>query len=466
MSDAKRILVIDDEEGLRFTLSVLLKKKGYEVSTAENGRMALDSLPTLKPDYVLCDLRMPELDGLEFLQKAIEQGFHKPIIMMSAYGTIEDAVEAMRLGAFDYISKPFRKNEVLVVLERAEEREQLRSENVQLRAAARAAADREFLTDDGRVQELLAIVRKIASFKTTVLITGESGTGKELIARSIHRNGPRNAGPFVAINCGAIPEHLLESELFGHAKGSFTDAVADKEGLVTASSRGTLFLDEIGDLPLMLQVKLLRVLQEEAVRPVGANREVSVDLRVVAATARDLEKDVRDGRFREDLYYRLNVFHLCVPPLRERPTDVDLLARHFITKIAQQHGLPTCEIGDGALEILQRYDWPGNVRELENAMERAVLLAGGRPITPPDLPDRLRTRAGSELPHATGDLSVKRNMREIERRLIEEALARTHGNKSQAAKLLDLSLRALLYKIKDYGLDRKGENLENSGREG
>jgi len=450
MGDPLHILVVDDEEGLRFTLSVLLKKKGYRVSAAENGRVALEALETLAPDFVLCDLRMPEVDGMEFLQQALAGGFSKPIIMMSAYGTMDDAIAAMRLGAFDYVSKPFNNDEIQVVLARAVERESLRAENVRLRQAAHVTAEQEILSDNARMRDLLAMVRKVAGFKTTVLITGESGTGKELIARSIHRNSPWAEQPFVAINCGAIPEPLLESELFGHAKGAFTDAVADKEGLITAASGGTLFLDEIGELPLSLQVKLLRVLQEQKVRPVGANREREVDLRVVTATARDLEELVKEGRFREDLFYRLNVFHLEVPPLRERAADIPLLAGHFIRKIAARHGLPQSEIDAQALKHIVAYQWPGNVRELENAMERAVVLAGGRVILPEYLPERLQEATMPPLPYATDDLSVKRNMRRLEKQLIREALRQTAGNKSKAAQLLDLSLRALLYKIKDY----------------
>jgi len=450
MGDPLHILVVDDEEGLRFTLSVLLKKKGYRVSAAENGRVALEALETLAPDFVLCDLRMPEVDGMEFLQQALAGGFSKPIIMMSAYGTMDDAIAAMRLGAFDYVSKPFNNDEIQVVLARAVERESLRAENVRLRQAAHVTAEQEILSDNARMRDLLAMVRKVAGFKTTVLITGESGTGKELIARSIHRNSPWAEQPFVAINCGAIPEPLLESELFGHAKGAFTDAVADKEGLITAASGGTLFLDEIGELPLSLQVKLLRVLQEQKVRPVGANREREVDLRVVTATARDLEELVKEGRFREDLFYRLNVFHLEVPPLRERADDIPLLAGHFIRKIAARHGLPQSEIDAQALKHIVAYQWPGNVRELENAMERAVVLAGGRVILPEYLPERLQEATMPPLPYATDDLSVKRNMRRLEKQLIREALRQTAGNKSKAAQLLDLSLRALLYKIKDY----------------
>jgi len=450
MGDPLHILVVDDEEGLRFTLSVLLKKKGYRVSAAENGRVALEALETLAPDFVLCDLRMPEVDGMEFLQQALAGGFSKPIIMMSAYGTMDDAIAAMRLGAFDYVSKPFNNDEIQVVLARAVERESLRAENVRLRQAAHVTAEQEILSDNARMRDLLAMVRKVAGFKTTVLITGESGTGKELIARSIHRNSPWAEQPFVAINCGAIPEPLLESELFGHAKGAFTDAVADKEGLITAASGGTLFLDEIGELPLSLQVKLLRVLQEQKVRPVGANREREVELRVVTATARDLEELVKEGRFREDLFYRLNVFHLEVPPLRERADDIPLLAGHFIRKIAARHGLPQSEIDAQALKHIVAYQWPGNVRELENAMERAVVLAGGRVILPEYLPERLQEATMPPLPYATDDLSVKRNMRRLEKQLIREALRQTAGNKSKAAQLLDLSLRALLYKIKDY----------------
>jgi two-component system response regulator AtoC len=450
-NDNKHVLLVDDEEGLRFSLTVLLSKKGFKVSAAENGQVALLALQSLAPDFVLCDLRMPEMDGMTFLQRALAAGFRKPIIMMSAYAQVEEAVAAMRMGAFDYVSKPFKKEEILKVLGRAAEIQDLRAENASLREAARAAADRELLTDDPRMHELLALVRKIAAFKTTVLIAGESGSGKELIARSIHRNSPRADAPFVAINCGAIPENLLESELFGHAKGAFTDAVAAKAGLLTASSGGTLFLDEIGELPLRLQVKMLRVLQDQRLRPLGANEEIAVDLRVVAATARNLEESVAQGLFREDLFYRLNVFHLRVPPLRDRKGDLPLLTRHFISKFTRQHGLPGLEIGPEALRILEAYPWPGNVRELENAVERAVLVAAGPVIAPEDLPERVRRPSAPSEP-AIEDLSIKRNVRDLERRLIVAALERTLGNKSKAAKLLDLSFRALLYKIKEFGL--------------
>lgn len=453
MSDRGRVLVIDDEEGMRYTLGVLLKKKGYEVTTVENGRAGLDALDAYKPDYILCDLRMPEMDGLTLLREVMQRGFSRPVIMMSAYGTVDEAVEAMRLGAYDYIGKPFKSDEVLLVLERAAERQELREENIRLREASIAAADREILTDDPAMKNLLAMVRKIAAFKSTVLIAGESGTGKELFARSIHRNSPRAAGPFVAINCGAIPEHLLESELFGHAKGAFTDAVAHKIGLVAASTGGTLFLDEVGELPLMLQVKLLRVLQEEKVRPVGANEEIEVDLRVVAATARDLEEQVAGGRFREDLYYRLNVFHLRVPPLRQRPADIPLLANHLIVKIAQRYGLHVPPIDPEALAMLGNYHWPGNVRELENAVEQAVVLAANETITARHLPEHIREASPTAPPSQSGDLSIKRNFKNMEKRLIAEALALTNGNKSRAAKLLDISVRALIYKIQDYGLE-------------
>ncbi len=462
MANEPHVLVVDDEEGLRYSLSVLLKKKGYRVSAVENGQMALQALDSMNPDFILCDLRMPVMDGLTFLQESKRRNFEKPIIVMSAYGTIDQAVEAMRLGAYDYIGKPFNSDEILVVLQRAAERELLRAENLRLRQAAQAAADREIITDDSAMLELMAMARKVAGFKSTVLIVGESGTGKELIARSIHRNSPRAEKPFVAINCGAIPEHLLESELFGHKKGSFTDAIADKEGLVTGSSGGTLFLDEIGELPLMLQVKLLRVLQEERVRPIGAAQEIPVDLRVVAATARNLEEVVEAGQFREDLYYRLNVFTLKVPPLRQRAADLPLLTKHFIQKVAERHGLPTCEVSSEALKMIEAYHWPGNVRELENVMERAVVLSSGDVIEASSLPDRVRQTPPRKMPYENGDLSVKHNLRDLERELIVEALKRTKGNKSRAARQLDLSLRALIYKIRDYNLEADKDESEEA----
>jgi two-component system response regulator AtoC len=378
------------------------------------------------------------------------------VIVMSAYGSHDAAVEAMKAGAYDYLSKPFRPDEVVLVLRKAEERERLTRENRRLRRELASGFGLEHLVGPSdAMQAVLRQVRKLAPQRTTVLITGESGTGKELVARALHDLSPRAACPFVAVNCGAIPAELIESELFGHVRGAFTDAVRNKKGLAAEADGGTLFLDEVGELPLATQVKLLRFLQEEEVRPVGDTRSVRVDVRVVAATARDLGKAVQAGQFREDLYYRLDVVGIRLPPLRERPEDVEPLARHFLVRLGGlRPDLPRLELSDGARDALAGWRWPGNVRELRHALERAVVLAEGELIREEDLPDAVRAgaRPSPQPPPPDGDLSVKRATRDLEERLIRAALERTGGNRTRAAQLLDLSYRALLYKIKEYGL--------------
>jgi two-component system, NtrC family, response regulator AtoC len=375
---------------------------------------------------------------------------------MSAYGSHEAALEAMKAGAYDYVSKPFRADEVVLVLRKAEERERLARENRRLRSelAEDYRLDAIVGASEG-LQELLKQVRKVAPQKTTVLLQGESGTGKELVARALHELSPRAAMPFVAVNCGAIPADLLESELFGHVKGAFTDASRNKRGLALEADGGTLFLDELGELPLVLQVKLLRFLQEEEVRPVGDTRARRVDVRVVAATARDLAKSVADGTFREDLYWRLNVVNLRLPALRERRGDIPLLTAHFLARYARlRPELHPLALADETMEALREHRWPGNVRELEHVIERAVVLAERSTIAVEDLPETLRARvsAGSPAAAPDGSLSVKRAARALEESLIRAALERTGGNRTRAAELLELSYRALLYKIKDYGL--------------
>ena len=453
------ILIVDDELGLRQTLSMILAAEGHDVRTAADGSDALGQLARTDAQLVLCDVRMPSMDGLTFLDRYRTSGGRALVIVMSAYGDDDMALEAIRRGAYDYIQKPFRADQVLLVVHKAIEREHLRQEVAELHetlAAIRAPSG--IVGTSAALRQTLAVAEKAAKHPSTVLITGESGTGKELVARFVHERSPRSAATFVAINCGAIPEALLESELFGHMRGSFTGATAERLGLFEEANGGTLFLDEIGELPTSLQVKLLRALQEGEIRRVGDNVSRPVDVRVVAATARDLEAEVAGGTFRSDLYYRVNVVRLHLPPLRERPADVPELARHFAALHARRLGVSVHGISPSALRVLEEYGWPGNVRELENVMERALVLADGPLIEPWHLPPHVAGAAptpgvpGGLAGAADDDLSVKRRTAALERELITAALARTNGNRTRAARLLDLSHRALLYKIREYGL--------------
>jgi two-component system response regulator AtoC len=455
---AKRVLVVDDEKNMRHMLSVILEKAGYEVALAADGREGLACMESSPFDFVLCDIRMPRMDGMSFLGRAKERFPDTTIIMMSAYGNLASAVEAMKEGAYDYVSKPFKTDEILLVLRKVEERERLKAENLRLQDRISRLETRysygEIVTGSEAMARVMDLVRTVADHKTTVLITGESGTGKELVARAIHRGGCRAAGPMVSINCGGIPENLLESELFGYRKGAFTDAVRDKPGLFKEAHRGTIFLDEIGELPLPLQVKLLRVLQEEEIVPLGETAASRIDVRVIAATARDLEREVSEGRFREDLFYRINVMSIHLPPLRERRGDISLLTDHFIERFNRKLGRHLQGVSAEAVSALARHDWPGNVRELENVLERAVLLAEGRVIAPEDLPAGLTSGKDARPESPPEDsLSIKRASRRLERDLIRKALDLTGGNRSQAARVLEISRPVLLNKIREYGLE-------------
>jgi two-component system response regulator AtoC len=403
---------------------------------------------------VLADVKMPGMSGIDLCRELRARLPQLTVIVMSAYGSVELALEAIRVGAYDYIAKPFKQDEVLFALAKAEEHERLLRENRALRAAAGSDMEvPELLGRSAAITRVFRLIGKVADYRTTVLIQGESGTGKELVARALHRQSSRRDKPFVAVNCGAIPDTLMESELFGHKRGAFTDAHADKPGIFQEADGGTLFLDEIGELTLSLQVKLLRVLQESVVRPLGSNKDVTVDVRVVAASVRDLAKEVAQGRFREDLFYRLNVLQIVVPPLRERLDDVSLLIDHFIARNNVRLGTRIRGIDPRAKKTLLEYHWPGNVRELENLIERAVVLADADTLLPEDLPDRLQKpedAVASVL--ATGELSIKKASRMIEETLIRKALEKTRGNRTAAARLLEISHRALLYKIKDYQL--------------
>src|SRR5256885_3280088 len=452
----RSILIVDDEERIGQVLTEVLSGHGYVVRAASDGEEALRELAAHDYDAVVTDVRMPRMDGLSLVRSVQQIAPDATVIVMSAYGSHDLALEAMKAGAYDYLGKPFRPDEVLLVLRKAEERERLRAENRRLRREIEASRGHAgIIAESPAMKEVLRVVGKVAPAKTTVLIAGESGTGKELVARAIHELSPRNAGPFVAVNCGAIPDQLIESELFGHAKGAFTGAQTAKRGLFEEADAGTLLLDEIGELPLPLQPSLLRALQEGEIRRVGDARSIKVDVRVLAATNRDLSQEVAQGKFREDLFYRLNVVAVKLPPLRDRPEELSILAQRVIAQHAARPGIPRQNLSAGAVSLLQEWRWPGNVRELENALERALVLSEGDEIEPDALPEEMRAgrRASGPPPTPTeGDLSVKRAQRALEADLIRRALERTGGNRSRAAELLELSPRALLYKIREFGL--------------
>jgi two-component system response regulator AtoC len=448
---------VDDEENLRHWLKIILTDANYLVEEAENGEAALKKFDDNLYDFVLCDIRMPKMDGQGLLREMRHRQIPATVIMMSAYGSEETALEAMKMGAYDYISKPFRQDEILLALRKAEERERLVRENrILRRQAIKNYGFQNILTRNPRVQEILQTILKIAEYKTTVLISGESGTGKELVAKALHFSSSRKDNAFVAVNCGAIPENLLESELFGHVRGAFTDASFTKKGLFEEADGGTILLDEIGELPSLLQVKLLRVLQEEEIRRVGDTKPIPINIRVIAATVRDLSNDVKVGRFRADLFYRLNVLSLHLPPLRERREDIPLLINHFVEIFSPRFNKQIKGVAKDAMEVLLNSEWSGNIRELENSLERAIALAEGDTIQLNDLPpylfEKADTHPGLFIPQP--ELSIKQVSEQVERELIRRALERTGGNRTKAARLLEISHRALIYKIKEYGLDK------------
>jgi len=476
MATFRTVLVADDEASIRHVLSLVLSEHGYEVRAVADGEEAMKELAAREYDVVISDVRMPKLDGLALLKAAMASHPDLTFLVMSAYGSKDQALEAVAAGAYDFIQKPFKPEEIVFVLKKAEERQRLVRENRRLRGQAETASPLDRLL--GSSEPMAALKRqlaRVAPVSTTVLIAGESGTGKELVARAIHELSPRAQEPFITVNCGAIPAGLIESELFGHARGAFTDARQARRGLFSEADGGTIFLDEVGELPMAAQVKLLRVLQEGEVRPVGESRAEKVDVRVVAATLRDLARLVEKGEFREDLYFRLNVVPLRVPPLRERKDDVLALAAHFLARFNREFNRePQVEAFSAEAQgLLTAYSWPGNVRELENAVERAVLLADGRVVLPENLPEKVWTAraapsasapAGLELPAPEAmQFSLKRAMSALEERFIRAALRRTRGNRTRAAELLEISHRALLYKLKDYGIDADAEGEKGPG---
>jgi len=450
-----RVLVADDERSMRDLLAIMLKQAGHDVALAEGGAEAIEALKREPFDLIVTDLRMREVDGLAVLRAAKEHSPQTVVLVITAFASTETAVEAMKLGAYDYITKPFKMDEIKLTIANALERKRLQDENQALKRQLRRERGFEnFVGRNPQMLDIFATIRKTADSLSTVLITGESGTGKELVAHALHEESPRRSGPFVSVNCGAIPETLMESEFFGHLKGAFTGAVASTTGLFSAASGGTLFLDEITEVPHSVQVKLLRAIQEREVRRVGDTRDVKVDVRLIAASNRDVAKAVAGGMLREDLFYRLNVIPIHIPPLRERPEDIPLLVAHFIKKIAAELGKVVRGVTPEALAILEGYRWPGNIRELENVIERALVLGSGEMLDADALPaDLRRPRDVQDVPVEIpeGGLDLQATLDQIEQRYIQMALARTAGVQTRAAELLRVSFRQLRYKLQKYG---------------
>ncbi len=441
------IFVVDDEESLREYLSILLSKSGYNVRTFPSGPALLEALGEQSPDLILLDLKMPEMDGIQVLERVRALDPNLPVIIMTAYGTIQSAIEAIQKGAFYYITKPFEISELKIQIQKALEYRRLKWENLQLKQEL--GLNLQIVGQNPEFLKVLDMVKRVAKTDATVLILGESGTGKELIARALHQQSQRAAYPFVAINCAALPEELLESELFGYEKGAFTGATSSKEGLFRAAHKGTLFLDEIGEISPRIQVKLLRALQEREIIPLGSTKPVKVDVRILASTNQDLEALMREGRFREDLFYRLNVITIRIPPLRDRKDDIPLLVDHFIRKYARKHQIPPKRVPQRVLQLLMAYPWPGNVRELENAIERALILSPGEEIAVEALPPQiLGSRGEADLPLPPPTLTLE----ELERRYILKVLESVGWDKARAAQILGINLSTVYRKLARFGI--------------
>ncbi len=460
------ILVVDDKEAMRDFFGIFLAREGYQVSLAARAEDALELAKKARFDLVISDIKMPGMDGVGLLRVLRELDPQLLVIMITAYPTIESSIEAMKLGAYDYIIKPFSNDEIRIKIAKALEAVALKRENILLREGLREKYRFDGIVGkSARMVSLYGLMEKVSRISSTLLIEGESGTGKELVARAVHYNGPRAGDPFVAINCGAIPDQLLESELFGHVKGSFTGAINNKEGLFEVADKGTIFLDEISELSLLLQVKLLRVLADQTFRRVGGTEDIKVDVRVIAATNRSLEESMRSGTFREDLFYRIKVIGLMVPPLRERKEDIPLLCQHFLSRFADQLNRPAPLIRKEAMEILVSYHWPGNVRELENVIERAIVLEASSEISSESLPSNLIHPAGFP-PLAEGPapmlpaegIDLDEALAKWERELLVQSLARSGGVQKKAAGLLGLSLGSFRYRLVKHQIDaEKGE---------
>jgi len=464
-----RILIVDDEKGMRDLLSIMLKNEGYKVDAAESATRARDLISRGTYDLVISDIAMPDGSGVDVLRTAREIQPDCIVILITAYASTESAIEALKLGAYDYIIKPFDVEELRIVLKNALEKRQLERENTLLKRELKETSRFDDLVgESSAMEQVKALLDRVAPTNSTVLIWGESGTGKELAARAIHGRSPRRAKQFVSINCGALPDELLESELFGHVKGSFTGAVATKKGLFEVADGGTIFLDEIGDTSAAMQIKLLRVLQERQIRRVGGTEQLEVDVRIITATNQDLETMVREKRFREDLYYRINVIAVQMPPLREKREDIPFLANHFLAKYNKIMGKKIREISPEAMRHLTEYGWPGNVRELENVIERAVALEGTERILPASFNREVASRAdsGQGLPVVLtdGGIDLETQLEQLRERLMSEALARTHGVQTRAAELLGMSFRSFRYFAKKYNLMEGREPKEGFGQ--
>ena len=463
MSARARVLVVDDERSMQEFLEIFLRSEGYEAVTVGDLAAARAQLEHDDFDLVITDLQMPGGSGLELLREVGAKGAETVVIVMTAFASAETAIKAMKEGAYDYMTKPFKVDAIRIIVEKAIEKKSLSSENRRLRSELRSRIrERHLIGTSAAMQRVLDLIAQVATTKANVLISGESGTGKEIVARAIHDGGERRESPFVAVNCGAIPENLLESELFGHVKGAFTGAVSSKPGLFEAAGSGTVFLDEIGELSLPLQVKLLRVIQERTFRRVGGTSDIRFNARVVAATNRRLEDEVAAGRFREDLYYRLNVIEVELPPLRERREDVPLLVAHFVAKCGSELGREVQRVSDAALDKLIAYDYPGNVRELENVIERAVALSRGGEIDVSVLPPTVvRARPASGAPRLPAEgVSLETVLADFERGLLLEALEQCGGVKKRAAARLGISFRSFRYRLEKLGLEEPGDDAE------
>jgi two-component system response regulator PilR (NtrC family) len=466
--DAPKILVVDDEKSMQEFLAIMLKKEGYQPVCTGSGEDAVKKLSSQEFDTVITDLNLPNLDGIGVLREVRERQPGTPVIMITAYATAKTAIEALKLGAYDYVMKPFNVDELKNLVGNALEKKRLTSENIHLR--------RQLQDADGlggmigvseQMQQLFALIKKISQAQSSVLITGESGTGKELAARAIHQSSLRFDKPFVSINCAAMPAELLESELFGHVKGSFTGAVAHKKGLFETAHGGTLLLDEIGEMPINMQAKLLRALQERSVRRIGGLDEIKVDVRLICTTNRDLEAMVEEGGFREDLFYRINVIRIHLPPLRERPDDIPLLAKHFLTRLSGEMGKSVSSVSREGMRLLREHRWPGNIRELENVIERAVALESREVIMPENLATVAAAPPGPA-PPVPGEIPqegfvIEDYLRDIEKRFIVQALHQAEGNMTRAAALLGMSFRSFRYYVKKYELKGGGAGTTDSG---
>jgi DNA-binding NtrC family response regulator len=460
MRNLSQILVIDDEPANRQALTLLLTRAGYEVQEAASGEEALEILQKTPFEIIITDLFLPGVSGIDILKRVKEDSPYTNVILITGHASAESAVEAMKEGAFDYITKPFNFEQLKVLIAKALEKSRLVAENLYLRQQLRGKYKfTNIIGNSLAMQQVFSRMERILTTDSTILILGESGTGKELVAKAIHFNGHRREKPFIAINCGAIPAELLESELFGHVRGSFTGAVADKIGKFEVANQGTIFLDEIATMPAHLQMKLLRVLQEQEVERVGSSRKIKLNVRVISATNANLEEEVRKGTFREDLYYRLNVIPIVLPPLRNRREDIALLARHFLQKICREMKRPLMSVSPAAMRALEAYDWPGNVREMENVIERTVALTDGEVIEPKDLPGNIGGTADGEDSHVFSPrvtpegVDMVRTIEQIEKGMIREALTLAGGVKARAASLLNLNRTTLVEKIKRLGME-------------